>query len=181
MAVTAATPAPGRLAADRAGMAASSELMAGLPVVNAVLARLGFDAILTAWLPGPDPRCAMATATVIGVLVRNLALGREPLYGLAAWAARFDETLLGLAHGQAAMLDDDHRAGPSRDQRLRHLAGRAAQRLHLAEALRRLPGSPRPARRRRRAGTPAAAAGPRAFQGPPARPQAAGVDIDHDG
>ena len=115
MAVTAATPAPGRLAADRAGMAASSELMAGLPVVNAVLARLGFDAILTAWLPGPDPRCAMATATVIGVLVRNLALGREPLYGLAAWAARFDETLLGLAHGQAAMLNDD-RAGRALDE-----------------------------------------------------------------
>ncbi len=115
MAVTAATAAPGRLAADRAGMAASSELMAGLPVVNAVLARLGFDAILTAWLPGPDPRCAMATATVIGVLVRNLALGREPLYGLAAWAARFDETLLGLAHGQAAMLNDD-RAGRALDE-----------------------------------------------------------------
>src|SRR6266849_1685418 len=84
MAVTAATPAPGRLAADRAGMAASSELMAGLPVV-------------------------------IGVLVRNLALGREPLYGLAAWAARFDETLLGLAHGQAAMLNDD-RAGRALDE-----------------------------------------------------------------
>ena len=41
-------------------------------------------------------RCGTATATVIGVLVRNLALGREPLYALAGWAAGYDEALLGL-------------------------------------------------------------------------------------
>jgi hypothetical protein len=68
--------------------------LAGLPVINTVLARLGLDVILAAGLPGPDPRCG--TATVIGALVRNLALGREPLYALAGWAAGYDEALLGL-------------------------------------------------------------------------------------
>ena len=97
------------------GAGARAELIAGLPVVGAVLARLGFDAILAAGLPEPDPRCGIGTATVIGVLVRNLALGRQPLYGLADWAAGFDETLLGLDRGQAARLNDD-RAGRALDE-----------------------------------------------------------------
>ncbi|MGO9788416.1 MAG: hypothetical protein ACLP8S_02480 [Solirubrobacteraceae bacterium] len=32
---------------------------------------------------------------------------REPLYGLAEWAARFDPRLLGLASDEAALLNDD--------------------------------------------------------------------------
>jgi hypothetical protein len=97
--------------------------LAGLPVINTVLARLGLDAILAAGLPGPDPRCGTATATVIGVLVRNLALGREPLYALAGWAAGYDEALPGPGPGQAAMLNDD-RAGRAPGQL--YLAGRAS-------------------------------------------------------
>ena len=76
--------APGQIFVEEARLA-------GLPVINTVLARLGLDAILAAALPGPDPRCGTATATVIGVLVRNLALGREPLYALAGWAGGYDE------------------------------------------------------------------------------------------
>jgi transposase len=41
------------------------------------------------------------------VLVRNLAIGRRPLYGLAAWAAGCAPGLLGLAAGEAARLNDD--------------------------------------------------------------------------
>jgi hypothetical protein len=105
--------------------------LAGLPVINTVLARLGLDAILAAGLPGPDPRCGTATATVIGVLVRNLALGREPLYALAGWAAGYDEALLGLGPGQAAMLNDD-RAGRALDQL--YLADRASMTTALSVA-----------------------------------------------
>lgn len=78
-----------------------------LPVVNAVLGRLGFDELVASYLPEPDGRCELAAAPVIGVLVRNLALGRRPLYGLGAWAARYDPALLGLAAHQAASLNDD--------------------------------------------------------------------------
>ena len=116
--------APGQIFVEEARLA-------GLPVINTVLARLGLDAILAAALPGPDPRCGTATATVIGVLVRNLALGREPLYALAGWAGGYDEALLGLRPGQAAMLNDD-RAGRALDEL--YLADRASMTTALSVA-----------------------------------------------
>lgn len=74
----------------------SSRAVGALPVVNAVLGRLGFDELLAGYLPEPDGRCGLSPARAIGVLVRNLAVGRRPLYGLGAWAARHDPVLLGL-------------------------------------------------------------------------------------
>src|SRR5215475_5356352 len=65
--------------------------------------------------PPAGPGLAAGLPVVNGVLVRNLALGREPLYGLAEWAGRFDEALLGLRAGQAARLNDD-RAGRALDE-----------------------------------------------------------------
>lgn len=90
------------------------ELIGAMPAVNAVLGRLGFARIVAAALPCPDPRCALAPAAVIGVLARNLAAGRQPLYGLADWAAGYEPAQLGLAAGQAALLNDD-RAGRALD------------------------------------------------------------------
>ena len=58
---------------------ASSRRIAGLPVVNGVLARLGFEELIASHLPEPDPRCELAPVRAVGVLVRNLALGRQPL------------------------------------------------------------------------------------------------------
>lgn len=90
------------------------ELVGAMPAVNAVLGRLGFARIAAAALPRPDPRCALAPAAVIGVLVRNLACGRQPLYGLADWAAGYEPAQLGLRPGQAALCNDD-RAGRALD------------------------------------------------------------------
>lgn len=84
-----------------------AEGIGGLPVVNAVLGRLGFDELLRAHLPEPDGRCGLEPAIALGVLVRNLALGRAPLYGLRAWAAGFDPALLGLVDGEAELCNDD--------------------------------------------------------------------------
>jgi hypothetical protein len=67
-----------------------------LPVVNAVLGRLGFEELLGDYLPEPDPRCAMAPAKAIGVLVANLCVSRRPLYGLSAWARGYEPSLVGL-------------------------------------------------------------------------------------
>lgn len=93
----------------------SSRGIAGLPVVNAVLSRLGFDTLVADYLPEPDPRCGLEPARAIGVLVRNLALGRQPLYGLGAWAAGYDPGLLGLGAGEAELLNDD-RVGRALDE-----------------------------------------------------------------
>jgi len=100
---------------DPADIEIGTEQLAGLPVVNAVLARLGFDALVEAYLPGPDARCALEPARAIGVLVRNLTLGRSPLYGLGAWAAGFDPAQLGLFAGEAEHLNDD-RVGRALDE-----------------------------------------------------------------
>lgn len=91
------------------------ERIAGLPVVNAVLVRLGFLRLLEEHLDEPDPRSAVSTAQVIGVLVCNLCLGRQPLYGLSAWAGTYDPELLGLFPGEAGALNDD-RVGRALDE-----------------------------------------------------------------
>ncbi|MGH9069345.1 MAG: IS1634 family transposase [Acidimicrobiales bacterium] len=78
-----------------------------LPVVNTVLSRLGFDELVSSFLAEPDGRAAMEPARAIGVLVRNLAAGRRPLYGLSAWADGHAPALLGLQAGEARLLNDD--------------------------------------------------------------------------
>ncbi len=84
-----------------------SARIGALPVVNSVLRRLGFDALLAAHLCEPDRRCRLAPATAISVLVRNLAVTRRPLYGLSAWAAGYDPALLGLGDAEVGLLNDD--------------------------------------------------------------------------
>lgn len=110
----------GRVLVDPADIEVRHEAVAGLPVVNSVLARLGFEALVDDYLPDPDPRCTLEPARAIGVVVRNLALGRAPLYGLGAWAAGYDPAMLGLFGGEAALLNDDR-------------VGRALDKLFLAD------------------------------------------------
>lgn len=93
--------------------AARRELIGALPAVGMVLGRLGLDAITAGHLP-PGPRCLLPAATVIGVLARNMACGRQPLYALADWAASCEPAQLGLQPGQARLLNDD-RAGRALD------------------------------------------------------------------
>ena len=78
-----------------------------LPVVNAVLGRLGFDELVSSFLPEPDPRCTIEPWRAVGVLVRNLCVGRRPLYGLGHWAAGCAPELLGLGEASPAGLNDD--------------------------------------------------------------------------
>jgi hypothetical protein len=101
------TRTPGTVWVDPAKLEVRRLGIGALPVVNAVLSRLGFDEVVSASLPEPDRRAAIAAARVIGVLVRNLAVGRRPLYGIAAWAGGHAPGLLGLGPGEPAALNDD--------------------------------------------------------------------------
>jgi transposase len=92
-----------------------SERLGALPIVDRYLGRIGARRLLERHLPPGDGRTGLPAATVIGVLIGNLCLAREPLYGLGDWAARFDPGLLGLAAGEAVMLNDD-RVGRVLDQ-----------------------------------------------------------------
>lgn len=91
------------------------EAIGALPVVNLVLDRLGFDELLASYLPEPDRRCVIEPARAIGVLVRNLAISRQPLYGISAWAQAYEPELLGLCPGEAGRLNDD-RVGRALDE-----------------------------------------------------------------
>jgi hypothetical protein len=72
----------------------SSRALGALPIVSHFLDRLGVEAMLERHLPDGDARVLMAVARTIRVLVVNLCVEREPLYGIAEWAARFEAAAL---------------------------------------------------------------------------------------
>src|SRR3954466_15277507 len=91
------------------------------PVVRRFLDLLDLPGLLHRHLPPlPGPRPDLPTAAVLAVLLSNLLLARQPLYGLPAWAASFVPEHLGLLPGQASLLNDDR-------------AGRALDHLHKAD------------------------------------------------
>ena len=84
-----------------------SQVLGGLPIINAVTDRLGLPALLAGALPDGDARVKLSAAAAIRLVVTNLVLGREPLYGLGEWAARYDPALLGLSPSEVSVLNDD--------------------------------------------------------------------------
>jgi hypothetical protein len=52
-------------------------------------------------------RLKLAPAAALGVVVRNLLVGRRPVYALGEWAASFDPALLGLSGDEVGLLNDD--------------------------------------------------------------------------
>jgi len=68
---------------------------------------MDLEAILQAHLPARDGRGKLPVARGLLVLVHNVLLAREPLYGIRAWAAGHDPRLLGLTPDQIGALNDD--------------------------------------------------------------------------
>ena len=93
----------------------ASTQLGALPVIGQFLGRIDLAGTLARHLPAGDARTTLPVATAIGVLVCNLCVAREPLYGLAGWAAGFEPGLLGLESGEAGLLNDD-RVGRALDQ-----------------------------------------------------------------
>src|SRR5665811_2298276 len=85
-------------------LALVSRALGGLPIINHVLDRLGLPALLAGVLPAGDARQKLAPAAAIRVVVTNLVLGREPLYGLGEWVARYDPGLLGLTEADLSLI-----------------------------------------------------------------------------
>ena len=170
----------------------ASRRLGALPLVTHFTCRIGLPGLLDRWVPPDDARLALDPATVLSAVVANLCTGHRPLYALGEWAAAYEPALLGLAGGQAGLLNDDragpdagpavpgrpgqpaHRADDRRDRQVRHRLLTAAQRLHLGQRAWRLPG-----RRWQRGGWHRHGGDHLGSQqGPPARPQAAGVHPD---
>jgi transposase len=99
---------PGHRARARAsGRTLDSRRIAALPILEHFFSRLRLHEFLRDHLPREDGRTRVPTATALLVLLRNLLISREPLYGIGEWAARHDPKLLGLSDTQLPALNDD--------------------------------------------------------------------------
>ena len=102
----------------KSALTLESRFVGGLPLVNSILNRLGFDRILAQALASRSetPGSKVDSAAALGVLVRNIVLNeRQPIYTHVEWATRVEPPLIGLADGQAAFLNDD-RVGRALDR-----------------------------------------------------------------
>jgi transposase len=81
--------------------------VAALPLLEGFLRRLRLEEFLRDYLPREDQRSRVPTATGLLVLLQNLLLSREPLYGVGEWAARYAPGRLGLTPAQLPTLNDD--------------------------------------------------------------------------
>ena len=78
-----------------------------LPIINRILQRMRLSDVLRQSLPSDDSRTQLATYRGLLVLVRNLLVAREPVYGVGQWAARYAPDLLDLWHHEVKRLNDD--------------------------------------------------------------------------
>lgn len=83
-----------------------SRAVGSLPIINHVLEALEVDALFTKYAPG-DTRSKVAPAVGLGVILRNLLVAREPLYGMQEWSRRCEAGMLGLEEGAINALNDD--------------------------------------------------------------------------
>src|SRR4051812_30638004 len=104
-----------------AGIRLESLEVGAAPLVRLFLDRLDLPGLFEQHLPPlPGRAPALPSAAVLGVLLSNLLLARQPLYAIPDWARRRVPEHLGLQPGQAALLNDDR-------------AGRALDHLHRAD------------------------------------------------
>jgi hypothetical protein len=97
---------PGR-AARAAGRTLHSYTIGALPIRDRFFGRLRLRSILRDHLQCEDRRCRIASVTGLLLLLKNLFVSREPLYGIGERAARHVPALLGLCPAQLPSLNDD--------------------------------------------------------------------------
>jgi len=106
--------------ARAAGTTLRSYAVGALPILNDILQRMRLEEFLRDCLPPEDRRTKLSPTKALLVLLRNLLVSREPIYGVGEWAARHAPDLLGLATVDMDRLNDD-------------CVGRALDRLFLAD------------------------------------------------
>ncbi len=110
-----------------------SRIVAGLPIVNHFLDKLGIDHLLATVHPTMDMRQCLGWTGALGVLLRNIILrDRKPLYSHHEWAKRIVPEFLGLGAPDADGLNDDrigraleHLSTGSGPTLTKHSAGRS--------------------------------------------------------
>lgn len=80
-------------------------------MVNRYFERLRLSELLREHLPADDVRQTIPTHRVVLLLVRNVLLSREPLYGIPEWVARHAPDLFDLYDLEVSTLQDDRLGG----------------------------------------------------------------------
>jgi transposase len=78
-----------------------------LPVLNRLLERMRLKEFLARHLPPEDQRSKLDTPRVVLLVLRNLLVSREPLYGVVEWARNFAPDLFDLWSEDLEHLNDD--------------------------------------------------------------------------
>jgi transposase len=97
---------PGEIARAK-GRTLTSYRVGALPIIDRLLERMRLDEFLRSYLPRADRRCRIAPTIGVILLLKNVLLCREPLYGIGEWAARYAPEVLGFADTQLPSLNDD--------------------------------------------------------------------------
>lgn len=98
---------PSTPVARAGGCVLRSATVGALPMVNRLLRRARLEEFLRDALPKEDGRTKLSPTKALLVLLRNLLVSREPIYGMGEWAARHAPDLLGLTESDVGLLNDD--------------------------------------------------------------------------
>lgn len=93
--------------AESDGVTLRSWTVGSLPIVNRILEEMRLEEILQAHLPPDGSRMKIPTSRGLMLLVRNILLSREPIYGLGEWAQRQAPDLIGIPSAKMKHLNDD--------------------------------------------------------------------------
>ena len=99
--------APSAPQARKRGLSLRSQTIGALPILDRLLRRMHLAKFLRAALPPEDRRTKLSPSKALLVLLRNLLVSREPIYGVGEWAARHAPDLLGLTTADIDRLNDD--------------------------------------------------------------------------
>jgi len=93
--------------AKHSGQTLTSHTVGVLPIVNRILKRMRLEEILQDYLPPEDGRTKLPTSRALLVLLRNILICRDPIYGVGEWAAGWSPDVLGLDSKELGHLNDD--------------------------------------------------------------------------
>jgi transposase len=97
---------PGRLARS-SGTTLRTYDVGALPIVNRILERMRLSEIFKQCLPDDDSRTQLPTHRGLLILLRNILIAREPVYGVGQWASSYAPDLFDIWHHEVKRLNDD--------------------------------------------------------------------------
>jgi transposase len=78
-----------------------------MPILRRILDRMALVDKFRKHLPKESKRMRVPTAETLQILVANILIARQPIYGVGDWAVRYAPDLFGLSATQLALLQDD--------------------------------------------------------------------------